>query len=73
MARLGEVVFAVTVDEVLEGGGGKEDFFLVYTVATGADEGAFDVGAEGFGTVFAAMTGSFGGEGGEDLFAVRLC
>lgn len=36
-------------------------------IAAGADEGPFDVGAEGLGAVFAAMVLAGGCEGGEDL------
>lgn len=42
----GQVLETVAGDEVVEGGGGLEDFGGVDAVHATADEGAFDVGAE---------------------------
>jgi hypothetical protein len=53
-----QVVAPVAVLDVGEGVGGAQDLRLVHAVAAGADEGAFDVGAERLGAVFAAVGGA---------------
>jgi hypothetical protein len=55
------------VDEVVVGLSGAEDLGLVDAIAAGADEGAFDVGAEGFGAVLGTVGCGGRAERGEDL------
>jgi hypothetical protein len=63
----GKVGGAIAVEEVVVGLGCAEDVWFVDAVAVGVDEGAFDVGAEGFGAVLGTVGCGGGAEGGEDL------
>lgn len=63
----GEVGRAVAVEEVVVGVGGAEDVGFVDAVAVGVDEGAFDMGAEGFGAVLGTVGCGCWAEGGENL------
>lgn len=60
------------MDEVVVCLGCAEDVWFVDAVAAGADEGAFDVGAEGFGAVLGVVGCGCGAEGGEDLGCVSF-
>lgn len=55
------------MQEVVVGVGCAEDVGFVDAVAVGVDEGAFDVGAEGFGAVLGTVGCGCWAEGGEDL------
>lgn len=68
----GEVGGAVAVQEVVVGVGCAEDVRFVDAVAVGVDEGAFDVGAKGFGAVLGTVGWRCWAEGGEDLENVSV-